>query len=364
MKKKKICFMPYDSLETYSIEQWLDEQALKGWYLERFKGGFAVFHKSAPGQIRYRIDILSPEKYDMEQEMHEDAAAQGWHYVCDFSWSSYSVYCTDDPEAPELHSDPFVLRSAMKGRVTATLAALMILLVYLVFQCVQPDGLPAIVRNSSGSLIYTDSIVYQLVALILLLIFWLLFAYISADSILRAYRDLAAGHVVSRRKPWVRRTLYTALTLLGLAAFILVFGFSRDGYRNLVALESWSEPFPVQTWEEFAPEEYRAFHDDDFVFENKSPFAKRIIMLRQKSFQPENDFYYDVDICQMKSSSIAEKLFDAFVQEYGAELVPESSDRAYVQNDSFQAFILRSEKTVVRICYHGTEDLTAVKTDL
>lgn len=114
--KKKICFVPYENFEVYAIQDWLDSQAVKGYRLERFRFGFAVFRRTQPSQTRYRLDILTSEKYDMEQDIHEDAADQGWQYVCDYAWHNYSVYCAEDPDAPELHTDPAVLRSAMEGR--------------------------------------------------------------------------------------------------------------------------------------------------------------------------------------------------------------------------------------------------------
>ena len=362
--KKKLCFVPYESFETYALEQWLDEQATKGYRLERFVGAFAVFCKSAPSQTRYRLDTLSSEKYHLEEEIHEEAAKQGWTYLCDFAWHAYSVYSSDHPDAVELHSDSQVLRSVMKGRLAANLAALVILLAYLLVQAFQSNGLIAVIRNSGGSMLYTNLIVYQLAALILLLVFWLLFALISADSIFRAYRDLSVGHAVIRRRPWVRPAVYTVLMILALAIAVLVFGFGREGNRELFSMEEWDEPFPVQTWGEFAPEEYQGCCDYEFVFESRSPFAHRIIMFRQKGVQDDVGLYYDVDICQMKTLSFSQKLFDAFVREYGAELLPGKSDMAYVHNDFFQTLILQSGNTVIRIGYNGAQNLRTVRTDL
>ena len=87
-------------------------------------------------------------------------------------------------------------------------------------------------------------------------------------------------------------------------------------------------------------------------------------MFRQKGFQGDKSLYYDADICQMKSSSYSQKLFNAFVREYGAQVAAGDTDTAYIRNDFFQVLILRSGNTVIRIGYNGTDNLLAVKTDL
>ena len=364
MKKKKICFIPYESFEIYALEQWLDLQASKGYRLERFIGGFAVFQKTVPSLIRYRLDPLTSEKYDIEAEIHEDAEQQGWNYLCDYSWHAYSVYVSEQIDNAEMHTDPQVLRAAMKGRLRANLAALIILFLYLLFQSVQPNGLIAVIRNSGGSLLYTNPLIYQLAALVFLLIFWLLFAFISTDSLVRAYRDLSAGHVIIRRQTWVRPAVYAVLTVLAVIIAVLALGFGREGNREMISLDKWTEPFPVQTWDQFAPEEYQGCCDYEFAFEENSPFAERIVMFRQKGFQGDKSLYYDADICQMKSSSYSQKLFNAFVREYGAQVAAGDTDTAYIRNDFFQVLILRSGNTVIRIGYNGTDNLLAVKTDL
>ena len=40
--------VPYESIEFFAIENWLTEQAEKGWQLRSFHGSFAVFEQSTP----------------------------------------------------------------------------------------------------------------------------------------------------------------------------------------------------------------------------------------------------------------------------------------------------------------------------
>lgn len=360
-REKKLRFVPYDSIEKYALEAWLDEQAQSGWQLIRFYGAYAAFHREEPKNTRYRLDILSSEKYDMELEIHEDAAQQGWEYVCDFAWHEYSVYRSDDPDAVELHSDPAVLRKLMDKKIAITMIALGLLLAWLVRSFFLPDGLIAMFRSSLDASFYIGNDIYRLAATVVFLIFWIIFVVMMLSALLHARKDLAQGCSTGRRKAWIRPTVQLVLTILAIVALFLLIGPGKPWNTDFISLQEWQEPLPIKTWGEFAPEEYRSHGNDDFLFENDSPFAERVIMLRQKGNSGEKSLFYDVDICQMKTPELRQKLFDAYVREFDAKPLSSSGDLAYIRTEYYQVWIFQSGETVIRVFYNGSEDLTQLE---
>lgn len=112
---KKFC--PYPLWDIRGIEQWLNELAAKGYELKRFSRFWSVgrveFQPLEEAKhCRYRLDPIGKG----EKELRERAANYrelGWRFVEQIG-KLYAVYRCDDPEAPELYTDPESLGWAMK----------------------------------------------------------------------------------------------------------------------------------------------------------------------------------------------------------------------------------------------------------
>ena len=113
-------FPPCPAYEIRSFESWLEDMAANGWFLEKdpFFCGFAGFHQAEPKSVRYRLQP-APKKSgiftrrDRQQDAIDLAAEYGWTFLGDHQ--DFFLFFTDDPDLPELDTDPQVQALALKG---------------------------------------------------------------------------------------------------------------------------------------------------------------------------------------------------------------------------------------------------------
>lgn len=376
MAAKKIRMVPYDSIEFYAIESWLTEQAEKGWQLKVFHGNFAVFEKSTPRNTRFCLDTLSAEKYSVEQELRDTAATQGWEYLSDFAWHSYSVYRSDDPNAVPFHSDLSVRQNAMHKRMVFTMVCLAALTMIIVHQFLRPDGLIAVFRGSACSEIYLGNGLIYILCAALLILFWAVFAFFSISAFVRAGRDLEYGGVVARSSVAIQIIMRVFLTLCVVAVVALLifgrrFGYGQSQFSSLPDQTSLRVPL----WQTIDAEEYQraqTWRPDeipfaDFMVLRHSPFAEEIVSVRQSGdYHSKNestgvmDSFYDADDCAMRSELYAERTFACLADENHCKplLSPAGFDEAAWGKDSdAQTLVLREGCDVIYVYYNGAADL-------
>lgn len=109
MEEKRVYRLPpcpaYDIVTT---QFWLEQMARQGLQLERFTAGVGIFRRGEPAQTRYRADAYTPSESPLDETGPTNQAVAlaeefGWDYVC--LWGQFAIYRTDDPAAPELHTD-------------------------------------------------------------------------------------------------------------------------------------------------------------------------------------------------------------------------------------------------------------------
>lgn len=105
---------PCHSFDISAMETWLEDMAAKGYILSKdgFFMGFATFEKSRPQSVRYRLEATATpsgmfsSNYDPEDSLIQLYHQMGWTYQA--RRGQFFVFCTDDPNAPELNTDPVV----------------------------------------------------------------------------------------------------------------------------------------------------------------------------------------------------------------------------------------------------------------
>ncbi len=120
-KHKVTKIIPYDAFETEALEAWLDEKAREGLQLESRFWLFATFRRTEPRNTRFRIDVGNKETLRREREIRNFYKKSGWNYVGSFR-KFFDIYKTDDPEAPELNTDPMVLQQSLRRKTWLNLA--------------------------------------------------------------------------------------------------------------------------------------------------------------------------------------------------------------------------------------------------
>ena len=376
MAKKKIRMVPYDSIEFFAVESWLSELAEKGWQLKRFRGGFAEFEASAPRKTRYCLDTLSSDKYEMEQELRETAANQGWEYVSDYAWHSYGVYRSDDPDVVPFHTDLSIRQAAMRRRMVFNLIGLALLSLIIIYQFIRPDGLIAVFRGSVGSEIYLGNGLIRIICTALLLLFWAVFALFSFGSFRRAKRDLALGMTGPHPASALLNVCRLFLTACAIAVIVLLligrqYGYGKSQFLSLPEQDSLRVPL----WQTINAEEYQLAQEgrpddrslDDFMVIRHSPFAVEIRSVRQAGDYHVRDAgsgvmesFYDVDDCVMRSVQSAERTFALLAEEGDCESLSPSDgfdEAAWGKYNREQTLVLRKENTVLWVLYNGDVDL-------
>ena len=108
---------PCPDYDLEGAESWLQGMAAKGLYLRKVRFGLAGFAADAPRPMRYRLNatrgsVLDDTWSTPDGEEAALSAAAGWQYVC--PRGRFFVYACDDPQAPELHTDPEVQALQLK----------------------------------------------------------------------------------------------------------------------------------------------------------------------------------------------------------------------------------------------------------
>ena len=106
--------MPCSLYDMEGIQNWLDEMARQGLFLDRiaFHNDRFIFRTGEPRAVRYRLDPIVPGYYYNERK--ELYAQAGWEFA-DTVTNLYCVYFCADPSVPELYTDPQSLSCAVRG---------------------------------------------------------------------------------------------------------------------------------------------------------------------------------------------------------------------------------------------------------
>ena len=129
MKEKKF-WLPYPLWDMPGIEGWIQGMASRGFSLEKCPGFWSIgrfrFQPSEKaGHIRYRLDPIGKDLRERAANYRE----MGWYFV-DQIGGLYAVYRCDDPEAPDLYTDPESLGLAMKRLICRQWIALALCLLW------------------------------------------------------------------------------------------------------------------------------------------------------------------------------------------------------------------------------------------
>lgn len=110
------CLSSISKYDMANFQHYLEEKAQKGWFLRAVGFIGLYFTKGEPKNIRYRLEPIDSHHPSLDQEQLDYYASCGWQFVWDVE-ELYHIFRTDDPSAPELHTDPVVEGTAMDDMV-------------------------------------------------------------------------------------------------------------------------------------------------------------------------------------------------------------------------------------------------------
>ena len=251
----RIC--PCFAHDMEGIQTWLEDMAKEGLMMEPEGRTLTVFsfRRGAPQNVRYRLEAVAPRGLwsasdGPDWEMRKTFAQMGWKYLDYFG--SFHIYRCDNPQAPELNTDPTVqattLQSLKDHQKSAATHAVLYPLFYTLItnRAISPFRLAV----TAGSW------------LPLSIIGFLLWAFVSSVCTIirlgRYQRRLKAGEALTVRKDW-KKSSHTAKWLRLLpGSLVLIMLLSLGSLLLKTAerqpLDAAPDELPFVTLEEIFPE--------------------------------------------------------------------------------------------------------------
>ena len=255
-------WLPCPLWDFAGLQNWLNEQARAGYALEKWPGfwfiGRVIFRED-PSAVHARYCLDPIQKHFGEAQLAEQAAAYqelGWNYVGKI-WNYYAIYRCDNPQAPELYTDPDSLAWAMTKQVRIACLRLLFWLVWaaVLFQ----DEWPRLLHEREAvvmELILHSDVLIPLYAILLILILNALFHGINTLRGVRRIRArLRRGEQPIPRPRRYPEPLHNLVDWSLLGALVLYLGcLGLSGTmrtKTLSGPEEWA--FPHVTLKEVLP---------------------------------------------------------------------------------------------------------------
>ena len=373
--------IPVDFVDVDRFEGWAEDMARRGLYLHHLTPFlFAAFQRGEPAPVRYRLE---PRGSFWSRESQNYCRSLGWEFVFHVGrW--FDLYRNDDPEAPELHTDP-VVHSYALDRISRSLRILTAVLVLCFVGELAVLLLPYLLSETPVLLLLDVSVIATLSILVLLLLLWVEFR--SLGSFFRLRRRLREGIVPGRRSwrssaRWYFGLLLFDLVLLAalIASPLVLRSVEWEG-----ELATAERPFPILELRELEGDpaleavpspitlEIFGYDSHNYVRRNWSLLAPGQYEVDQRltgsgDYEPRLDMLW----YRLSLPCLASPLLDDLITRYSdLRYAPEhytvtepelpGFDRAVLVQDNRwpgQELFLQAGNVVIYLDYSGAQDLT------
>ena len=373
--------IPVDFVDVDRFEGWAEDMARRGLYLHHLTPFlFAAFQRGEPAPVRYRLE---PRGSFWSRESQNYCRSLGWEFVFHVGrW--FDLYRNDDPEAPELHTDP-VVHSYALDRISRSLRILTAVLVLCFVGELAVLLLPYLLSETPVLLLLDVSGISTLSILVLLLLLWVEFR--SLGSFFRLRRRLREG-IVPGRQSWRS----SARWYFGLLLFDLVLLAALIATPLVMRSVEWEgelataeRPFPILELRELEGDpaleavpspitlEIFGYDSHNYVRRNWSLLAPGQYEVDQHltgsgDYEPRLDMLW----YRLSLPCLASPLLDDLITRYSdLRYAPEhytvtepelpGFDRAVLVQDNRwpgQELFLQAGNVVIYLDYSGAQDLT------
>ena len=373
--------IPVDFVDVDRFEGWAEDMARRGLYLHHLTPFlFAAFQRGEPAPVRYRLE---PRGSFWSRESQNYCRSLGWEFVFHVGrW--FDLYRNDDPEAPELHTDP-VVHSYALDRISRSLRILTAVLVLCFVGELAALLLPYLLSETPVLLLLDVSGIATLSILVLLLLLWVEFR--SLGSFFRLRRRLREG-IVPGRQSWRS----SARWYFGLLLFDLVLLAALIATPLVMRSVEWEgelataeRPFPILELRELEGDpaleavpspitlEIFGYDSHNYVRRNWSLLAPGQYEVDQRltdggDYEPRLDMLW----YRLSLPCLASPLLDDLITRYSdLRYAPEhytvtepelpGFDRAVLVQDNRwpgQELFLQAGNVVIYLDYSGAQDLT------
>ena len=377
--KYSYVMVPCSQYNVAGTENWLEDMASKGYVLSKdgFFMGFGIFQKVQPQRLRYRLQAARKSKDAQDNqpgnEEMEIYSRSGWEFVT--RRKSFNIYCTADPDAVEVNTDPYVqalaldvVRKQERGNLISSVLWLM----------VYPFGI------LMGQ-IATSLLVSNIMWLIGILLLTIVIGNISTVVRLNKMRKcLMEGTVPEyrgnlRKTRWLYRGSVIVFWLFAVFVAVNVLAYCNSRDSNDLPLQGYMQEheLPFATMEDFAQGEFY-FKDIGSEFNTietgASIMADEIIDLRQYGtivsdegtavigglvinyIHSKSEFFARRAAREM-TFTISRRGGSWFGSKNEEISLPELNvDYAAAYNDIFPTVILQKGKQIVKAYYYSFSD--------
>ena len=373
--------IPVDFVDVDRFEGWAEDMARRGLYLHHLTPFlFAAFQRGEPAPVRYRLE---PRGSFWSRESQNYCRSLGWEFVFHVGrW--FDLYRNDDPEAPELHTDP-VVHSYALDRISRSLRILTAVLVLCFVGELAALLLPYLLSETPVLLLLDVSVIATLSILVLLLLLWVEFR--SLGSFFRLRRRLREGIVPGRRSWRSSARWYFGLLLfdLVLLAALIATPLVMRSVEWEGELATAERPFPILELRELEGDpaleavpspitlEIFGYDSHNYVRRNWSLLAPGQYEVDQRltgsgDYEPRLDMLW----YRLSLPCLASPLLDDLITRYSdLRYAPEhytvtepelpGFDRAVLVQDNRwpgQELFLQAGNVVIYLDYSGAQDLT------
>ncbi len=261
---------PCPAYDIEGMQSWLSDMAKDGLLLSKygFFAGFAIFEKTEPCTIKYRLEVAPKTSVwaDNDGEPDEDTLEvnelYGWEYVA--YRGQFYIYRSKELEARELNTDSKVQVMAINKVRSRERNSVVFYLLWIIFYLYMNNCLITMLNQGTWFALYS----------MLLIIFIIVGALKRFIHLGKLRRKLLEGVKLNHHKAWKRRALnYRIGKLLFPVLIILWFGILfHKGYNSLtdvgkMPLANYGEDPPFATIADFEPK--GEYEQKDFAGFNK-----------------------------------------------------------------------------------------------
>lgn len=239
---------PISIYDVPAQQAWLEDMAAKGYFLDGYWTGvfsLASFSKGEPKAVRYRLEPAAAKEDCPDLTRREVYQSLGWDYVTT-AGKVMHVWRSDDPAAPELHTEPETEARAYDHLCRTmrwlSLLTLVVALAPLMLALLLRQPVPDYFRRQVES--WQPAGIYLMMAVAWCFLLWQ--ELWESRSLRRYVRTLRAGVPADHRRP------YRASRVLACVMMAVYTAFLAAQAVRLVQPNSWT-PMPLDSFADPVP---------------------------------------------------------------------------------------------------------------
>ncbi|MFH5837240.1 DUF2812 domain-containing protein [Proteiniclasticum sp. C24MP] len=373
--KKKYYFHP-SSFSLSEIEEFYEEKARKGLFLEKRGDYLSRFLVDEPKELLYRVEVVDYKKEEnrniseVQVAVYEDA---GWNYVCG---NKYIHVFSADKEAnvPELYYEPLeqietvkILRkSDIKAIFTTLILWLFIFFMnFASFQAKSVSGFIQMIRNNLYIMLIDTPSLFLAVSLILFIGIGelILGIYSSQHYISKLRKGIPFREIrpfAKKLKPWFKRIMAVSVSAILLMGLLEVASMEKENDPS--AMDG-----PYMTLEDFGIEKAdgseKPYYMVDSYKRRESIWGEVVKTVEYSNAVYSSTSLYQ-DVYEVRNAKLRKNLAEAFSEsgyfslnmDDPEKITVSGMDEVYVVNE--REMVVVKDDFVIRMLYHLNEEIS------